>query len=420
MRRSRVVSGVLAGLVLGAGALPGSTAEASPEPRSWVGSWAGAPEPAALSGPSREGFANRTVRMVVHSSLAGERARVRLSNLYGDRPLRVGHAALAQAGKGAASGPQRELTFGGRRQVTIPPGRELYSDPVRFAVKASEDVVVSVYLPAATGPATWHWESRQTSYVSEAGDHSTDRDGGAFGGRVDSWFFLTGLDVLSRGARGSVVVLGDSITDGVGSTPNAHRRWTDRLNERLARSYGARRPAVLNAGIASNRVLKPGGELGYPEWGESGLDRFARDVAGQTGVRKTILALGVNDIHIPPGSSAADLIAGLRDIAARSHRRGMPIAVATVTPFENNAYGTYTPQREAVRRQVNTYLRHSRDFDALIDFDAVVRDPRHPSRIRPEFDSGDSLHPNDAGYRAMADQVPLHWLTRTVPAATTH
>ncbi|MFC7763238.1 SGNH/GDSL hydrolase family protein [Catellatospora bangladeshensis] len=300
-----------------------------------------------------------------------------------------------------------ELTFNGAPGITIPKGGQVVSDPLPVAVPELSDLVVSIYLPVATGPATWHWTARQAAYYG-AGDTTAEPTGATLTGTRNSWFFLSGVDVLSRRSPGSVVVLGDSITDGSQSTINGNARWTDRLAARLlAGNSPHSEVGVLNQGLAGNTVNRDGTEIGYAELGVNGLARLQRDVLSQTGAQTLVLMLGINDIQIH-GDAPDKIIGGLRQLIAQTRTAGLDVVVSTVTPFEG--FSSWTPAKEETRLAVNEWLRtHRAEFSGLVDFDELLRDPAAPSKLRAEWDSGDHIHPNDAGYQAMADFVPL-WL----------
>ncbi|MEU1183092.1 SGNH/GDSL hydrolase family protein [Streptomyces sp. NPDC005820] len=373
----------------------------------WVGTWGASPvggEP----GTAADGMAGRTVRNIVHTSVGGTSARVTLSNLYGTRPLTVTHATLAVAagadGPAVAPGTLRRLTFGGSGTVTVPPGGQTVSDPVPVAVPSDADVVVSTYAPTSAGPVTYHPHARQTSYVAD-GEHTGDETGAAYTGTTDRWRYLTALDVLGTEADGTVVALGDSITDGVTATAGADRRWPDVLADRLraAARSGADAPhhGVVNEGISGNRVLADD-----PRRGAAGLNRFARDVLGRPNVKVVVIDLGVNDILRDPGRADPDaIVAGLRTLTERAHAHGIEVVGSTLTPF--HGHRGYTRAREDVRQRINEVIRAGGVYDTVVDFDKALRDPYDPRSLRPEYDSGDHLHPSDLGYRVMAQTLDL-------------
>jgi lysophospholipase L1-like esterase len=340
--------------------------------------------------------------------------RVRFANLYGTRPLRIGDAAIAPDPTG---GPRTVnsgigLTFAGRRSVTIPPASEATSDAVQIAVAPLTDLAVSVYVSAPTGPATTHTAGEQRNGIA-LGDHVSTAAGRPFTASTSSFFFLDGFSVLARAAvHGTVVALGDSLTDGYRSAMDANARWPNDLARRLD---GLRGPtlSLVDAGIAGNRVLS-----GSPCYGASALARFRRDVLGQPDAREVILLEGTNDIgmsHATGGCSAphrdvsaAQIIAGDEQIIRQAHGAGLKIFGGTLPPFRGSSY--WTAAGEAKREAVNRWIRSRGAFDGTIDFAASVADPADPEILAPRYDSGDHLHLNDAGYRAMADAVDLAML----------
>jgi lysophospholipase L1-like esterase len=376
----------------------------------WVGTWSASPT-AAGAGSSAVGFTNESVRMIVRTSVGGEAVRVRLSATYGDRNLNVGHATVALP---EASTPEltdvkastiRDLSFNGGPSVVVPKGGQVLSDPLTFAVAPLQDLVVTLFFPVATGPSTWHFTARAESFVA-AGDQAAAATGTAFTTARTSWYFLSAVEVLNRRLPRSIVVLGDSITDGTASTLNGNKRWTDRLAERLVneRPIALRDFGVLNQGLVGNRLTHDGSDSGFPELGVNALARLHRDVFSQSGVRTVIVLLGINDIQAFD-DPAPTVIDALRQIVLQAQQVDIEILLGTITPFEG--FRTWTPQKEATRQAVNAYIRTARDLDGVLDFDALLRDPAQPTKLRAEWDSGDHLHPNDAGYRAMADSVPL-------------
>lgn len=371
--------------------------------RRWTGTWAAA---ASGTAPALPGA---SIRNVVHVSVGGTAARVRVSNRLGTAPLRLGSVTVALQVPGAPSSPDavpgslRAATFGGARTIVVPAGRDRVTDPVALRVPAHSNLLITVHTPVDSGPATYHRSARQTGFVARHGDRAADEKGSAYTTTIGSWYYVTGVDVLGSSAVGSVVALGDSITDGSGSTADANRRWPDRLAHRLRALPAHRRLGVLNAGISGNRLLRTG-------VGPSALARFDADVLTRTGVRTLIVMEGINDIKGTPNvTDPAALTAAYRRIVARAHARGIRVIGATLTPY--GGHRAYTPARERVRRAVNASIRGGRIFDAVADFDRAVRDPAHPHRIRPAYDPGDHLHFNDAGMRALAEVIELSDLT---------
>ncbi|WP_030896125.1 SGNH/GDSL hydrolase family protein [Streptomyces sp. NRRL S-474] len=344
----------------------------------------------------------RGYRLVVRTSVGGTGLRVRLSNAFGDRPVTFGnvHAGLQRDGAALVPGSNRRLTFGGARSVTVPVGGIVYSDPLPVRVPAASALVVSLYVPRAQGALTGHWMAMQTSYTTD-GDHTAEESAANWTQRIGSWFYLDAVTVRPRPAAGAVVALGDSITDGWHSTTDLNRRWPDRLARRLRASPTTDVKGVANEGLAGNRVLTDGP-------GQSALNRLSRDVLSLPGVRTVFLFQGVNDIKAEPGATAGELIAGYRALTDRAHAAGKCVVAATIAPFKG--WREWDSEGEAVRRQVNEFIRSSGQFDAVTDFDRVLRSPHDPERILPAFDGGDHLHPNDKGMQAMADAVDLESL----------
>ncbi|MGW1954223.1 SGNH/GDSL hydrolase family protein [Streptomyces sp. NPDC001920] len=385
----------------------------------WVGAWSASPV-GAEPGTEVEGLAGRSVRNVVHTSVGGTSVRITLSNLYGQSALTITHATIAvAAGPGTAAAvadTMRRLTFAGNTTVVVPPGQQVLSDAVRLAVPADADVLVTTYSPTPSGPVTYHPHARQTSYVAE-GDLAEDATGVAYTEQVGAWRYLTALDVISNESDGTVVVFGDSLTDGITSTPNANRRWTDVLSRRLRAAVAAGqdvpRYSVVNQGISGNQILASGS--GRPANNEAGLGRFHRDVLSRTNVKVVVIDLGVNDILRNPNLADPNrVLDGLRTLVRQAHARGIKVIGATLMPFQGHR--GYTDAREIVRQQINAEIRAGRVFDAVVDFDAAVRDPYNPRRFRPDYDSGDHLHPSDKGYERMAQTFELGDLKGAAPA----
>ncbi|MGW1891643.1 SGNH/GDSL hydrolase family protein [Streptomyces sp. NPDC002004] len=381
----------------------------------WVASWAAAPA-GAEPGTEQGGYAGHSIRNVVHSSVGGSSARITLSNLYGQQPLTITNASVAVAAApgsaAAAAGSLRRLTFTGNTSVVIPPGEQVMSDAVRMLVPRDSDLLVTTFSPLESGPVTYHRNARQISYLAD-GDRTQDASGDAYIARSPYWRYVTALDVLGNESDGTVVVIGDSITDGITSTIGLDRRWPDVLADRLRGTTGAPRYGVANQGISGNRILSDG--RGRPADNPSALSRFDRDVLGRTGVKVVVIALGINDIMLNPHRTDPDQItAGLTEMTRQAHAHGIRVVGATLTPFEGHR--GYEPRLEAVRQAVNARIRSGRVFDSVVDFDRAVRDPYNPRRLRPQYDSGDHLHPSDAGYRKMGESVNLAELKGAAPA----
>ncbi|MFC9232439.1 SGNH/GDSL hydrolase family protein [Streptomyces decoyicus] len=377
--------------------------------RGRTGSWAASTAGYRAVGP----WTDRTLRLVVHSGAGGPRARIRIANTFAATPVDVGAASIAVRGAGAAADRAPvPLTFGkGRTGARIAAGAEVFSDPVGFTVPADADLLVSIHLPGTVTAAPVHQEAAQLSYLSAAGsgDRTADTGGAAYPETMASWPFLTGVDV--EGGPGSVVALGDSITDGVKSTSGTNRRWPDVLARRFQAQHALPRYGVLNQGISANRIVTDryqGDGVSTDTGGVSAQHRLERDVLAQASARTVVVFEGINDVRW--GTSADEVIAGLRALARRAHERGLRVVVATVAPCEG--YPDCTAAVEARRQAVNAFVRdHARTvFDASLDFDAVLRDPQRPQRLLPAYDSGDHLHPGDTGLKALGDAVDLRAL----------
>jgi lysophospholipase L1-like esterase len=352
---------------------------------------------------------NQTLRQVVHTTIGGNRVRVVLSNVFGTAPLAIGAASLALRSSDAAvvAGSSRPLTFGSRPSTTIPAGAVVVSDPVALAVPAAADLAIDLFLPMNSdtwsAPLTIHNTGLQTNYLSPEGDHT----GKAFtpASTMTSWFLLARVEVTAPASSRAVVAIGDSITDGTRSTTDTNNRWPDALARRLQSQSSTRDISVLNVGIGGNRLIAES----VPHFGINALARFDRDVLAQPGVAYVVVLEGINDIGMglrgTAGPSAADLIAAHGQLVERAHAKGLKIFGGTLLPFEGAAY--FNPEGEAKRQAVNEWIRTSKVYDAVIDFDAAVRDPKNPTRLLPAYDSGDKLHPSDAGYKAMAEAIDL-------------
>ncbi len=381
---------------------------------SWVSSWFASPQPLwedafVLPTEMPSELRGQTLRQTLMLSVGGPRLRVVLSNRYGTQPLEIGagSVALAAGGSKIRPGSSRGLAFGGRPGVTVAPGAQAVSDPVDLPVSALAELAVSLYFPQATPVTTFHWGAQQTGALvrGDATAAAELPDAQALQGRA----FLAGIWVESPKRAPVVVAFGDSLTDGNGSTPGANRRWPDYLARRLApQGIG-----VANAGISGARVW--GDKMGV-----NAMARFDADVLSQPGVRTVVMMMGINDIGWPDSGFAPDdapmtaarLTEGYRQLAEAARLRGVRIVGGTIAPYEGSLHGTplsghYNPAKDAVRREVNRWIRESGVFDAVADFDAVLRDPTHPARLLPAYDSGDNLHPNDAGYQAMAQALDM-------------
>jgi lysophospholipase L1-like esterase len=353
-------------------------------------------------------FTNQTIRQIVHTSVEGRYVRVRISNtfdVYGSAPLTIGdaHIALRQNDSTIMPGSDHQLTFGGSTSILIPTGSYVISDPVDFNLTTFADLSLSIYLPGPTGRMTYHSTGLETNYIA-SGD-VTDAVSLSGAQTTNSWYFLTGIEVaaLNNDER-AIVALGASITDGYDSTLGANKRWTDDLALRLAARYGPAAVSVLDEGISGNRSI-------YDTTGPNGAARFDHDVVAQSGVKYVVVAdLPINDVGAPVSSepsetvTAREIISGLEQLILRAHEKGLKIIGATLTPFEGAFY--WTQAGETIREQVNDFIR-SGAFDGVVDFAGATANPHDPLVYAAQFDSGDHLHPNDAGYQAMADAFDL-------------
>jgi lysophospholipase L1-like esterase len=391
-----------AALALLCGSVAAVSWAAAPSDGSWVDTWGASPDSA---GPTLKA---QTVRQVIRTSIGGSALRVRLSNLDGTGPVRVGpvHVALHASGSAIQPGTDHLLTFHGQTDVTLAKGDSQWSDPIAMPVAPLQELAISMYLPDATGPSTLHGDAQATTYVTNSGD-ATSAVELTDAGQLHSRVFLTDVEVKAAVSAKAIVAFGDSITDGYQSTNDANRRWPDILASRLQSTKQMVSMAVVNSGISGNRVLHDG-------VGPSALARFDRDALEKPGVHWIVLLEGINDVgeSNQPATpqddvSANQIIDGLKTLIARAHAKGIKIYGATLTPFEPAEWPYYTPQGESKREAVNAWIRNSGAFDAVIDFDKIVRDPAHPKQFLPAYDSGDHLHPNDAGYKAMADAIDL-------------
>jgi lysophospholipase L1-like esterase len=380
---------------------------------SWVASWAAAqmiPEPNDALPADNLGGA--TLRQIVHLSAGGSTLRLRVSNAFGTTPLHLiaVHVAHPQSPASSRIDPNSDLTvtFGERADVLIPAGAEYTSDPVKYAVAPLSDLAITMQIDGSPEQQTGHPGSRATSYLAAGAPVSAPELPAAQS--IDRWYFLSGVDVGVKSAAAAVVALGDSITDGHGATTNGNDRWPDVLAARLQHNAATRQISVLNAGIGGNRLLADG-------LGPNALARFDRDVLARAGVHYLIVLEGINDIGTLTRTKAASeaqhdelvrqLIEAYRQITLRARAHGIRVIGATILPFAGSDFYHPSPANEADRNSVNAWIRAPGHFDAVIDFDKVAADPAHPDRLRADYDIGDHLHPSPAGYRAMADAIPL-------------
>jgi lysophospholipase L1-like esterase len=391
-----------------------------PSGKMWVGSWAAAQQiPEPHNALPIEDLHDATLRQIVHLSIGGEMLRIHLSNAFGTAPLHLVavHVAHPRSASDSAIDPatDKAVTFDGRNDVMIPAGAEYLSDPVLFAAPASSDVAVSIYYDLPPQGETGHPGSRSTSYYVHGNAVAASTLQNA--NKVEHWYQLAGIDVAAHTQSAAVVALGDSITDGHGATTNGNDRWTDILARRLQSAPSTTNIGVLNVGLGGNRVLLDG-------LGPNALARFDRDVLGRAGASFLIVLEGVNDLgtltkdgEVPAAQHQAlvqNLIAAYRQIIERAHARGIIVIGATILPYGNSAYYHPGTLEESDRQAFNTWIRTSGHFDAVVDFDRALADPAHPAQMLPVYDSGDHLHPSPAGYRAMAEAVPLSLFSHVV------
>jgi lysophospholipase L1-like esterase len=414
-RRARAACGAAVAAALLA--VPAAASALPPcDSQHWVGAWAADPTDA-----THNGFAGQTLREIVTPHMGGAAVRVHLTNRFGSGAVTFDSVTIARRTVGAAvlPGSLHAVQFGGLPSVTIAPGADAVSDPVEMAIAPFEDLAVSLYSSAATGAATEHFIARQTSWASSAGagDRTRDVFGGAFGQELSSWYFLSGIDVMASAATGAIATFGDSITDGFQGDLlpvvverrdgfDQKVRYPDFLARRLLAA--GTRLSVLNDGVTGNRLLADGL---VPQFGPSGLARLDADVLRRAGVTTAVVLLGINDIGYaePPGSVGAGPVeAGYRELIARMHGAGVRVLLGTLLPTGRSTGGGHgSDQADAVRREVNEWIRSSGTADAVVDFDAALRDPGDPRSLAPRYDSGDHIHPNPAGYRRMAEVVDL-------------
>lgn len=369
----------------------------------WVTAWSAAPD---SPGPA---FFNKTIRQIMRTSIAGNKVRLRFSNLFGTTPITITSVQLARYESGSAIKPKTGhlVTFSGKTSVTIAAGADVLSDAVAFPVAALEELAVSIYLPDSIEFSTMHTTGIQTAYFSPG--NVAEKEMFPAGETDNSRFFLTDIEVTTKKQSRALVVMGDSITDGVGSTEDKNSRWPDQLAERLQSERAFQSIAVVNSGISGNRILNDGSK---PFLGPSGLKRFDRDVLNKPNIRWILMFSGGNDIsaarilEAPRDKvSAQQIIEGMKTLIQRARQKGIKIYGATLTPKAGARF--YYPEGEKMRQVVNNWIRTAEAFDGIVDFDKVIQDPNQPERLLAAYDSGDHLHPNDAGYKAMANAIDL-------------
>jgi lysophospholipase L1-like esterase len=380
----------------------------------WYGSWGASPQPVSPGFVEPPAVEDQTIRQILRLSLGGSHIRLKLSNLHSSAPIVIGAARLALAGAEGRIRPDTDeiVAFSDATSVTLRQGESMVSDPIEFDVEDRARLSVSLFLPGKPSIGAWHATGLETAYLSAPGDHTGD-DTLPVAGTFQQKLIVSGVEVANDTAKAAIVCFGDSVTDGAGSTPNSDRRWPDRLAERLAARDGEMKYGVVNAGISGSRLLRD-------VIGLRGLKRFERDVLSVPGVKYVTLLYGNNDLGFPymPDDSplaevadrspvkAADIIKGQHKIVALAHENKLKIFGATLPPFIGAPFFD-AAKADGERLKVNEWIRDGGAFDAVIDFDAVLRDPNDPSRLRPDYDSGDHLHPGDAGYKAMAEAIDL-------------
>ncbi|MBN1392272.1 MAG: SGNH/GDSL hydrolase family protein [Sedimentisphaerales bacterium] len=367
----------------------------------WIGTWVTAQQlTEPHNNPPAPGLSNNTLRQVVHATLWGSKLRVQFSNEYGNSPvtIKAAHIAASKGGSAIDTGTDKALTFKGAPSITIKAGEAVYSDTIDFNVKPLSNIAVSIYFGETSPAVTGHPGSRTTSYI-QTGDAVTAADMES-AAKTDHWYILSGIDLWLDDSYACVVTLGDSITDGRGSTTNGNDRWPDNLARRLQANPDTKKVGVLNQGIGGNAVVTGG-------LGPTALARFDRDVAEQPGVRWVIILNGVNDIGGSKSQKVAtDLIAAFEQLIDKAHAKNIKVYGVPILPFGSSFYDS--KDHEAARQTVNKWIRTSGKFDAVIDLDAAVRDPANPNKLLPEYDTGDHLHLSVAGYQKMADAIDLN------------
>ncbi|MGD6849163.1 SGNH/GDSL hydrolase family protein [Rossellomorea aquimaris] len=363
----------------------------------WVGVWTASMQAPFEDGISQKGFENQTIRMVLHPHVDGNKIRLRLSNIFSEEPLAIEevHVAISQKGSEIDPDTDQQVTFNGESTLSIPPGERKFSDSISLELSGDKALAVSLYVKEKSGPVTWHPISMQTTYISNGNDVSKSVSS-AFNEQENSWFWLDGVDTLADSSVKGIVVMGSSIANGNSSTVNKNRRWPNYLARRLKQKDSDL--TIMNAGISGNQLINS-----LPDKGENAYTRLERDVFNQSGVKAVILHQGLNDIRHYPEYDADKIIERMKQIIDSTHDQGLTIYGGTLTPFKGS--GMFTSKGENTRQEVNDWIRTSGEFDGVIDFDKALRDPDEPERYLQKYDSGDHLHPNDAGYKRMADTV---------------
>ena len=393
--RTTVVAGVAAVVSSAAVALlPQPAPSTASRPTNAVGTWGTAVDTTTFT------LADQTVRNIVRTSVGGSGLRISLSNAFGSTPVTFDSVWVGHAGEGATveAGTNRQLTFSDASSVTVPVGAEVLSDPLPGDLPAQSTLAVSIHVVGDAGTVSGHKLAHQTSWVSTTGDHASDESANAYPTPTGSYAWVESAVVETPQQVDTVVTLGDSITDGDKSTSGTNSRWPDFLARRILAQPAPHQFGVMNEGISGNRVLADGS-------GVSAQARFDRDVLAQPDVRTVVVMEGVNDLRWDFATKPTDLVNAYRQLAARAHARGVCVVGGTITPWEGGS--RWSARREAIRVQVNQWIRATSEFDAIVDFDAAIRDPQRPTRMLPAYDSGDHLHPGDAGYQAMAAAVDL-------------
>jgi len=406
--RKKYLSKIILGSFLITSFVVNMPAVVNAEAGGWIGTWSASPQAPFSAGVSNDGFSNATIRLIIHPHVDGDKIRIRLSNRFGKQAVTFNSVHIALQEKLAETVPNTDhaITFNkGRSEVTVLPGAEVISDDIPFNVIHDKNIALSVYVANPSGPTTWHSSAQQTSYISVNGNCVADTSAKNFNAGEDSWFWLDEIEVLANSTvKGSIVTFGDSITDGVHSTVNENHRWPDYLSDRIQREIPNHKLSVLNEGISGNRILSDTALFGV-----NALARLEQDVLLKNNIKAVVLLEGINDIG--HGTyDAGKVIDGMKMIIAQTHAKGIRIYGGTILPFSGAKYDN--PEGQITRAAVNSWIRSSNDFDGVIDFDKALRDPSDPLKLLTVYDSGDHLHPNDEGYKVMADTVDLNMIKK--------